>query len=58
MNAYIYNTDTMEVVAIINGETNEQCEDKASENGFMGVDEYGLCYSPNELEITNDTIEF
>ena len=36
----------MEVVVIISGETNEQCEAKAEELGYMGVDEYGLTYSP------------
>lgn len=46
MKAYVYNTESMEVVAVISGETNEQCELKAAEMGYMGVDEYGLTYSP------------
>ncbi|EKO3632393.1 hypothetical protein M3894_002923 [Vibrio metschnikovii] len=46
MKAYVYNTEPMEVVAVISGETNEQCEAKALELGYMGVDEYGLTYTP------------
>jgi hypothetical protein len=44
--AYVYNVETMEVVVIITGETNDQCEDKANDIGYMGVDEYALTYSP------------
>jgi hypothetical protein len=29
MKLYIYNRETMEVVAIVEGETNEECESKA-----------------------------
>ncbi|MDW1542448.1 hypothetical protein [Vibrio sp. YT-17] len=46
MKAYVYNVETMEVVVVISGETNEQCEAKANDMGYMGVDEYGLTYSP------------
>ncbi|ELO1828654.1 hypothetical protein QXB71_003933 [Vibrio cholerae] len=46
MKAYVYNTESKKVVAIISGETCEQCEAKAAEMGFMGMDEYGLTYTP------------
>lgn len=46
MKAYVYNVETKEVVVIISGETNEQCEAKANDMGYMGVDEYALTYSP------------
>ncbi|WP_119298780.1 hypothetical protein [Vibrio cholerae] len=46
MKAYVYNTESKKVVAIISGETCEQCEAKTAEMGFMGMDEYGLTYTP------------
>jgi len=57
MNAYIYSVDSMEVVAIIAGDTNKECEAKAEELNYMGVDEYGLAYSNNGLTTTDDTEE-
>ena len=61
MKAYVYNVETMEVVVAINGETNEQCEAKAAEMGYMGSDEYGLTYTPafesNDGLVESDTDE-
>ena len=44
MKLSIYNTETKEVVAIVNGETDADCEDKAF--NYLGVDEYAGTYSP------------
>jgi len=55
MKAYIYNTETNEVVATIDGESNEACEAKADDLGYMGVDEYGLSYNDNDLSETART---
>lgn len=52
MNAYIYNVETSEVIATIAGENNQVIEDKANELGYMGVDEYGLSYTLDGLELT------
>ena len=43
--AYIYNTDTMELVAVSVGETQAEAEEKASI--YMGCDEYGVTYTPS-----------
>lgn len=43
MTLYIYKVSTLEIVAIFTGETNEECEAAAFE--YLGVDEYGACYS-------------
>lgn len=43
---YIYSTETNTVVARIHGESNEACEAKAEELGFMGSDDFGGTYSP------------
>lgn len=55
MNAYIYNADTNEIIAIIEAETYEQCESIANDMGYMGTDEYGLSYNDNSLAKTIDT---
>lgn len=55
MTGYIYNVETNEIVVIIEGEDNASIEDKANDMGYMGVDEYGLAYSDNELIETNNT---
>jgi len=55
MDAYIYNIDTKEILAIITGESNKVCEAKAEELNYMGSNEYGICYMDNELTETNDT---
>ena len=44
MNAFIYNSDTRDLVKIIHGIDNNDCENQASELGYMGVDEYELSY--------------
>ncbi len=44
MKLFIYNVETKEVVAIVNGETNEECEEKAF--NYLGVDEYAGTYTP------------
>lgn len=42
MKLYIYDLETMEVIAIANGETNDECEDKA----FAYTNDYGTTYTP------------
>jgi len=44
MKAYIYNVDTMEVRAVINGDTNEAIEEAA--DIFTATDNYALTYTP------------
>ncbi|OHD24629.1 MAG: hypothetical protein A2Y38_16785 [Spirochaetes bacterium GWB1_59_5] len=46
MKLYAYNTETMEVLAIANGETNEECESKMDAAGYPGGEEIGWTYSP------------
>lgn len=57
MKAFIYNVESNEVVVVINGENNEQCEAKATDLNFMGTDEYGLTYSDNGLFMTEHSDE-
>lgn len=45
MKLYIYDTETMEVVAVANGNSNNECQMKAGEAGYS-PDEYGYTYSP------------
>lgn len=44
MKLYIYNTTTNEVVMTVDGDTNAECENKASE--YLASDEYAATYSP------------
>ena len=46
MKLYAYNQESMEVVAIINGESNEECERKAEVNGCSPSDGIAWTYSP------------
>ena len=46
MKAYVYDTGTDEIVAIITGDSSEACQSKAEELNYMGSDEYALTYSP------------
>tara|TARA_R110002012_G_scaffold322055_1_gene554341 strand:+ start:3894 stop:4079 length:186 start_codon:yes stop_codon:yes gene_type:complete len=57
MKAYIYNVDTNEVIATIEGEDNDSIESKADDLNYMGVDEYGLSYTCFDLIISSDTEE-
>jgi hypothetical protein len=43
---YIYNNETKEIVATASGETNQECEEKAS---IYDDCEYGWSYSKNGL---------
>lgn len=57
MKAYIYDVDTKEVVAVVDGTTNYEIE-KAAEI-YTGDDQYVLTYTPafgtvNGLVITDD----
>ena len=45
MELYAYNTETMEVIAIANGDDNYECERKMEDAGFVG-DNIGWTYSP------------
>ena len=58
MKAYIYNVDTSEVIATIEGSDNGTIESKADKLNYMGVDEYGLSYTCVDLVITSDIEEF
>lgn len=49
MIAYIYNTDTMDLVTTLKGESNQDVENQAQKLGYMGVDEFGLIYSKEGL---------
>ena len=46
MKLYAYNVESMEVVAIINGENNEECEAKAENAGYSPSDDIAWTYSP------------
>ena len=46
MEFYAYDTETMEVLAIAHGETNEECEKKMTDAGYLNGDEIGSTYSP------------
>lgn len=46
MEAYIYNTDSREVVAVIVGQSNEQIEQYAARHWDVTDGEIGLTYSP------------
>ena len=46
MKLYIYNTTTNEVIAVIEGVNNQECERIANEAGYFGDDEIGATYSP------------
>ena len=52
MKGYIYNVETKAIVITIFGESNKEIERKASDLGYMGVDEYGLQYSDSGLHYT------
>jgi len=45
MRFYIYDTDTMEIVRIFEGETNQECEKQAENANYMNCDEYGGTYN-------------
>jgi hypothetical protein len=59
MKLYIYNIESNEIVVIVNGETNEQCEEKAIQlDRKYPLDEYGWSYTTgNELYETTQTEE-
>ena len=45
MKLYIYDTETMKVVATAAGNNNQECEDKAF--NYLGTDKYGATYTPS-----------
>lgn len=45
MKLYAYNIETMELLAIAEGETNQECEKKMEASGFSD-DSIGWTYSP------------
>jgi len=45
---YVYNVITRDVVQVVTGASNEECEEKAGELGYMGTDEYGATYCHRE----------
>lgn len=52
MKLYIYKSDSKEIVAVAERETNAECEDAASI--YLGCDDYGAAYNTNELIETAD----
>jgi hypothetical protein len=46
MKLYIYNQESMEVVAIVNGESNDECERKAEDANYYPSDDIAWTYSP------------
>lgn len=55
MKLYIFNQETNEIVAVVNGETNEACEAKAEELDYDS-DLYASSYATgNELFETTET---
>lgn len=57
MKLYIYHIESGEIVAIINGENNEECEARAEEMEY-DMDEHAWSYTPgNVLWETTETKE-
>ncbi len=48
MELYIYDTETKEIAGTVTGETNEECEKKATEANW-DLDLYGWTYNKNGL---------
>ncbi len=48
MTMYVYDLETMEIVAEIEGADNAECERQFVDDGWV-MDEYGGAYSKNEL---------
>ena len=49
MIAYIYSTDSNEIICEIHCTTNDDVENRAMELGYMGCDEYGLTYTRGQM---------
>ena len=45
MKLYAYSVETMEVLGVVEGDTNEECETKMAERGYEG-DDIGWTYTP------------
>jgi hypothetical protein len=56
MTMYIYNAETMEVVATITRDSNEECETVAS-GSMYDEDLHGWTYADHGLIITDETVE-
>lgn len=54
MKAYAYNTEKNIIVATIEAEDNQAIEAIAYDYGYMGVDDYGLTYSPSGMAFSDD----
>ena len=46
MKMYVYDPDTMTVAAIVNGESNSECERKAADAGYGDTEAWSYTYSP------------
>jgi hypothetical protein len=44
MKLYIYDAETMEVVAVFEGNSNQECEEKAG--GYLQNEDYAATYTP------------
>ena len=45
MKMYVYETESKEVVAVVTGDSNDECERKATEANYDD-DQFGWTYSP------------
>ena len=52
----IYSTETNEVVAAIEGDTNQKCEEMAMEMGYMNEPDFGGTYLDMSDEETDQTV--
>lgn len=46
MKFYIYEVVSMNVIDVIEADTNSECEAVAGDRGYMGNDEIGATYTP------------
>ena len=56
MKLSIYSTETNEVVAVIEGDSNQQCEAMATEMGYMNEPDLGGTYLDMSDEETDQTV--
>ena len=52
----IYSTETNEVVAVIEADSNQLCEAMATEMGYMNSTDFGGTYADMQDDETDDTV--
>ena len=52
----IYSTETNEVVAVIEADSNKKCEQKAAEMGYMNSTDFGGTYVDMSDDETENTV--